>query len=76
MHDTRGRVRIEKTPEGDGNCCTALTCSLCDRVRIEKTPEGDGNGIPGHAIFCKKCKNRENSGRRRKHFVVHKATFN
>ena len=42
MHDTRGRVRIEKTPEGDGNKKTKLVAKIVD-VRIEKTPEGDGN---------------------------------
>ena len=50
MHDTRGRVRIEKTPEGDGNHLKVRVRRL-KIVRIEKTPEGDGNG---HAIFCKK----------------------
>ena len=42
MHDTRGRVRIEKTPEGDGNYLLFRILSS-SFVRIEKTPEGDGN---------------------------------
>lgn len=34
MHDTRGRVRIEKTPEGDGNKASSLIFpSYCSKDR-------------------------------------------
>ena len=37
------------------------------QVRIEKTPEGDGNVFPSPwSSQRRNCKNRENSGRRRK----------
>ena len=60
-------VRIEKTPEGDGNFNLNVIVDFFLIVRIEKTPEGDGNldnVLPLQPYHYRK--NRENSGRRRK----------